>query len=65
VGYSLVNDSSRRQVASPVHITLLSSEKSHVVSLRADDEGDLGLVIVASDLSSSITNGLELLADSQ
>jgi hypothetical protein len=65
VGHSLVNDRSRRQVVSPVHITLLSSEESHVVSLRADDKGDLGLVIVASDLSSSVTDGLELLADSQ
>ena len=65
MGHSLVNDSSRRQVVSPVQITLLSSEESHVVSLRADDKGDLGLVIVTSDLSSSITNGFELLADSQ
>ena len=61
MGHTLLNHSSRREITSPIGIGGVDGEEPHVVSLGADDKGELGLVVGSTDGSSCLSESLQFL----
>ena len=45
VRHPRVDDSTRRQIASTVHVGLVDGEEAHIMALGTDHEGHLGAVL--------------------
>jgi len=53
--------SSRREITSPIGIGGVDSKEPHIVSLGADDECELGLIVRSTDGSSCLSESLQFL----
>jgi hypothetical protein len=58
---TLLDHSSRREITSPIGIGGVDGKEPHVVSLGADDESELGLVVRSTDGSSCLSESLQFL----
>jgi hypothetical protein len=61
MGDTLLDDSSRGEVTSPVGILRVGRKEPHVMPLGTDDKGELGLVVGSADLGGSLSEERELL----
>jgi hypothetical protein len=65
ISHSRIHDSSSRQVSSSVLALVRCGIESHVMSLGADHEGDLGFVGFSTDFSSCSSDTGQLMSDCQ
>jgi hypothetical protein len=64
MGNTLLDDSSRWEVTSPIGVLRVGRKEPHVMPLGTDNKGELGLVVGSTDLGGCLSEERELLPGS-